>query len=338
LASILVVEPPHLSSRCSIIVIAAVILLCRQTLAQSPPVKAGPKPVPSQTAPRAPAAQPNFSAEFLALGRKAFTALDRLNEHLLDTKTLVSRGIMMELSDEKESWILRETAAEKASDDVQAVTASPQEKAVAEVISNALVVIQRNHKAIDNDTEIAVDAANAHERQMEQERIQGPFLTEIIALDAEGVRNTARRAMDRASTATRELVTSPCYLAAKEAVGTGVLENAACEAAKQKEAQRAASEAKAKSESELAEDERRNAIAKQLTKDSGPSWEIRAEGRILIWASKIPLEPATPPEEFAATFYRNNVGPNSRRTALRSVGFSGVRLEVGSKAFDWPIQ
>jgi hypothetical protein len=274
----------------------------------------------------------------MSVGRKAFTALDRLNEHLFDTKTVVWHGTIMELSDEKESWILRETAAEKAADDVQAVAGTPKEKDVTELISNALVVIERNHKMIDTDTEIAVNAANTDVSLAQLERVQGPFLTQTIALAAEGIRNTARRSMDRATTATQELLTNPCYVAAKGAVSTGVLETAACEAAKQKEADRAASEAIRKSETESAEAERRESIAKHLTKDSGPSWVVRAEGPILIWALKTPLDRDTSPEEFAATFYRNNVGPESRRNVLRSVGFSGVRLEIGSKAFDWPIQ
>jgi hypothetical protein len=300
------------------------ILLCFQIQAQNPKNKVKPKAdEASQSIPEPRVAKPDLSKEFMLLGRKAFAAIDRLNEHLLDTKDVVSHGGIQRLSDEKESWVLHQTTTEKAADDVQAVAETPVEKHIAQIVEDAVLLIHRNHDLIDNETEVAVRDANARESSIEGADVVGSGSRAIIDL-----LNIAReKAIDPATSATKELLSGPCYLAAKEAVSTGVLETVACESAKRNAADK-----------ELAEAEHRNAIAKQLTEGSGGFWAVRADGHILIWTLKIDLKATTSPEEDAATFYKGNVDPESNRVALRSVGFTQVRLEIGSKTFDWLIQ
>ena len=196
----------------------AATLLCCHVLAQNAP-KHKPTPAPLQSAPKLTTAKPGeFSKEFMALGRKAFAAIDRLNEHLLDTKTLTSAGNMMELSDDKESWTLRAVAAEKASDDLQAFAESPGEKRVAQIVSNTVFFITANHNTIDTDTQIAVLQENSHELEM-----QALGISPVYRRPATSVADASKRATDKATVATEELLSDPCYLAAKEAVTTGLL-------------------------------------------------------------------------------------------------------------------
>src|SRR6266550_8765043 len=123
--------------------VTVAILLCCQIEAQNPKNKVKPKAEALKVTPEALVVKPDLSKEFMVLGRKAFGAIDRLDEHLLDTKDVISHGNTMEMSDEKESWLLRATTAEKASDDLQAVAESTVEKLVAQIVSTAVSNIQR---------------------------------------------------------------------------------------------------------------------------------------------------------------------------------------------------
>jgi len=302
-----------------------VILLCFQTLAQSVKHRVALNPAPPQSTPEPVQPKPEVSKEFMVLGRKAFTAVDRLNEHLLDTKTLISRGTMMELSDEKESWMLRETASEKACDDVLAEAETPLEKNIAQVVRDAALAIQRNHELIERDTEVAVRDGNLNEIRLEQEGVQGPFLASGHALDITHVEHIAQNAILLATIATRALLSSSCYLGVKEAVSTGVFDSdGKCESA----ARKAGGTGEAPEASQL-----KSAVAKQLT-EAGIA--ARADGQTLIWTVDLPS--AFTAETFAARFHERIVEPEYPRATLRSVGLLQIRLETGGKTFDWLVQ
>ena len=297
------------------------ILLCCQIQAQNPKNKLKPKPAPLQVTPEPLAAKADLSKEFMELGRKAFAAIDRLNEHLLDTKDVISHGNIMELSDEKGSWVLRATTAEKASDDVQALAESTEEKLIARIVGSAVSDIQRSHNMVDIETEIAVHGWNLHVLQLEQEGVSPLFL------GPSGVPDASRSAMDRATNASEAVVSNPCYLAAKEAVSTGTFDSSRCEPAK--------------GNSQHARDiyaEQKDAFWKQL----GASRALRAEGQTLIFTedARTPRppfkKPSDSPETYAATFMKTS--DESSRAQLKSFGFTRIRLEIGGKMFEWPIE
>jgi hypothetical protein len=285
------------------------ILLCCQIEAQNPKNKVKPKVEPSQSTPEPVVAKPDLSKEFMVLGRKAFAAVDRLNEHLLDSKVVISHGNIMELSDEKESWVLRATTAEQASDDLQAVAESPTEKLIARTVTDAVSFIQRNHGEIDTKTEIAVHGWNSHVLRFEAEGLSSLYL------GTSDVPAARLGAMDRATSTTKELLSSPCYLAAKETVSTGVLRS--CDPP-----QNSASAAT----SELTPEER---YVSQL-KYQGKGITVRAEGHTLIYAIERPTDRTV-------ALFQEAIDSGSFHR-LRSFGFLQFRLEAGGRIFEWPIK
>lgn len=326
----------------------AATLLCCHVLAQNAP-KHKSTPAPLQGALKlAPAKPGELSKEFMALGRKAFAAIDRLNEHLLDTKDLTSDGSMMELSDDKESWTLRAVAAEKASDDLQAVAESPGEKRVAQKVSFAILIVEENHNAIDAETSIAVSTENLHELQM-----QALGISPVFRRPSTSIADASKRATEKATIATKEFLSGPCYLAAKEAVSTGLLDSiercdppvqelrvnsktpiAVTDSVTPTDTLQARTDTLVKQSD--ADQIARNNVAARLTDNESAA---RAEGQVLIWT--IPPPTGMSPEDFAAAFKKRiivAVDNESNREKLRSYGFTQTRLETGGKSFEWPFE
>lgn len=180
-------------------------------------------PVPESKAAVAPTSTPKneLSKEFAVLGRRAVAALARLDEHFLDIKTLGFKGNTLELSDAKDSWTLREVAAEKTVFELEAAAATPAEKYAAGFVAKALAGLQASHNMIDTKVERALTIANAEYSKNIILGLDPVFLTGSFR----PVYRAREEAIDEAVTAKDKLLSEPCYLAFKEALEAGMLKD-----------------------------------------------------------------------------------------------------------------
>jgi hypothetical protein len=168
------------------------------------------KPETGTAAEKSTAASQEVSREFMVLGRKAFAALDRLNEHFLDTKTVALNGRREAVSEEKMSWILRSVAAEEAADELMAVAESPVEKQIASRLHLSLFLLQGYHAEIDVKVTQAAITDNLHELEMETLTGKGSGFSSVAQIQ--------EKAATEASALGKKLFEDSCFLAAKEAV------------------------------------------------------------------------------------------------------------------------
>lgn len=172
------------------------------------------KPETGTPAEKSTAASQEVSREFMVLGRKAFAALGRLNEHFLDTETVALNGRREVVSEEKMSWVLRRVAAEESPDELMAVAESPVEKQIARRLHLSLFLLQGYHAEIDVKVAQAASKDNLHELEMET-------LTGKRGSSFSSVAQVQEKAAAEASALEKKLFEDSCFLAAKEAVISG---------------------------------------------------------------------------------------------------------------------
>jgi len=296
---------------CSFAVLFLTVLSHCQIRSQSSNNKVIPKTLPAQKAVKPIVADQPLSKEFMILGRKAFAAVDRMNEHFLDTKEARLHNNIMEVSDEKESWVLSVATAEKASDDLQSLTETDGEKLIAQTVRDAGTSIRNAHNMIDADTEIAVRGWNLSVQLQTNEGVS------TVGLVPSGFPAASLEAINLAKMLSEQISISPCFLAAKQAVITGVLKQCQSQASSMD-----------------------NPVP-QLTPEQKyinqlkiPHGTARVEDHILIYSLEV--SPTSSADHLAAAF---QAGVNSgKQHFLRSFGFERIRLEAGGRVFEWPIK
>jgi hypothetical protein len=198
------------------VLLFAVSTLSCNLLGQSKPTEAT-KPRRSESgisSDKSLSAPVELSKEFMTLARKAFAAIDRLDQHFLDTKTVTLNGRREILSDEKMSWTLRAVAAETAADELMAVAESPAEKRMCDRLRLSLHLLEGYHEEIEVKVEQAVQKDNFHESEMAALGVPSTSQGTVAGVYSKALEDATRRR--------KELFTESCFVAVKEAVIAGI--------------------------------------------------------------------------------------------------------------------
>ncbi|HEY7351461.1 MAG TPA: hypothetical protein VH596_01725 [Terriglobales bacterium] len=278
-----------------------------------------------------------LSNEFVVKAKQAFFAIDRLNQHLLDLReTSLSKDQLLELSDEKQSWLTQMSGAETVCDEAAALATTAQEKQIAQIAEDTVRTIETHHKSIEAAVELAVGAANIQTMNAELEGIAGPFLAQTIALGMHDVNRVREDSSTKSASAAKSYLAAACIVRARQALESGLADDdmsKSCAPVTQDDLSRSIGPS---TENHPVSQDERVSVATFLATNAGKDWDVRADGDTLIW--KLKSAPPSSPENFAAEFKQNSVYKEPGLTKLRSVGFNQVRLEIGDEAFVWSIR